>query len=66
VNRKKIYSFDFCGFQFYYHNRIGWMRIFGKGISWKDVNLHPLIFGERLGYIKGFYIGNNWFFKLLK
>ncbi|WNH10036.1 hypothetical protein [Thalassobellus suaedae] len=39
-------------------NGIGWMRIFGKGIHWKDTTRHRLYFPERNGYRKALKIGN--------
>jgi hypothetical protein len=42
-----------------------WFRVFGIGISWKDVRLHRLLFSERNGYYKGLKIG-NWIFHYLK
>lgn len=39
-------------------NGIGWMRLFGKGIHWKDTTRHRLYFSERNGYRKSLNIGN--------
>ena len=50
---------------FYYHNGIGWVRIFGKGLSWKNLHTHILLFGERNGYTKGIRIG-KWYVSILK
>ena len=36
---------------------IGWMRILGKGIHWKDTSKHRLYFSERNGYRKALNIG---------
>lgn len=52
-------------FGFYYKNRIGWFRIFGCGLKWKDVTVHPLLFSERNGYSKGKLIG-KWYIGILK
>lgn len=49
----------------YYSNKLGWFRIFGKGLSWKEISKHPLLFSERYGYKKTLKIG-NWVFGLLK
>jgi len=44
----------------YYHNKSGWFRFFGRGFSFKDVTIHPLLFGEMNGYKKGYIIGRWW------
>jgi hypothetical protein len=49
--------FDSRCWAFYYNNRFGWFRIFGVGLKWKDVTIHPLLFSERYGYSKGLQIG---------
>lgn len=41
----------------YNNNRKGWLRFFGKVISWKDTSIHPLMFSERNGYTSGFNFG---------
>lgn len=43
----------------------GWFRVFGCGLAWKDTKIHTLLFSERNGYGRGFYIG-KWRFKFLK
>lgn len=56
----KSRSFKLFGvrvFSYYYHNRFGWFRIFGRGLKWKDTSMHPLIFSERYGYAKFMRIG---------
>lgn len=48
------------------HSRrgIGWFRIFGYGLHWKNTTQHPLMFSERvLGH--GRQVG-NWRFGWLK
>jgi len=45
-------------------NGIGWMRIFGKGIHWKDTTKHRLYFSERNGYRKALKVG-KWRLSLL-
>ena len=35
-----------------------WLRIFGYGISIKDIRLHPIFFSERYGYTKYIMIGS--------
>jgi hypothetical protein len=42
---------------FYYQNRFGWFRLFGRGLKWKDTSIHGLMFSERNGYSKGIQIG---------
>jgi hypothetical protein len=51
-----------CGFS---QKGIGWFRVFGIGISWKDTRIHPLMFSERYGYCKGLRIG-WWMLHFLK
>jgi hypothetical protein len=63
----KTHSFKVFGvtiLSFYYHNRLGWFRLFGKGLKWKDISIHGLIFSERNGYSKGVQIG-KWRIGLL-
>jgi len=45
-------------------NGIGWMRILGKGIHWKDTSKYSLYFSERNGYRKALNIG-KWRLSLL-
>ena len=45
-------------------NGLGWMRIFGKGIHWKDTTKYILYFSERNGYRKVLNIG-KWRLSLL-
>lgn len=40
-----------------------WIRLFGAGISWKNIKKHSLIFSERIGK-RGLIIG-NWCFRWL-
>lgn len=35
---------------FYYGNRLGWIRIFGKLIYWSDTTMYTMGFSERNGY----------------
>jgi hypothetical protein len=40
-----------------------WFRVFGYGLHWKNIDMHGLLFSERvLG--KGLRIG-SWMFKIL-
>jgi hypothetical protein len=41
-----------------------WFRVFGVGVSWKDIRIHPLLFSERYGHRKGLRIG-SWMFHFL-
>lgn len=43
---------------------IFWFRIFGKGLHFKNVNTHPLLFSERNGYSKCLRVG-NWSIRVL-
>lgn len=36
---------------------LGWFRIFGIGLHWKDTSRHTLSFSERNGYKKMIKIG---------
>lgn len=42
-----------------------WIRLFGYGISGKNLKKHSLMFSERNGYTKTLRIF-NWSFKLLR
>jgi hypothetical protein len=43
---------------------MGWVRIFGKGLRWKDVAIHGLLFSER-HLNRGFLFG-KWHIGLLR
>lgn len=49
----------------YYRNRLGWFRIFGFGLHWKDITIHPLMFSERIGKTKSIQFG-KWMVRILK
>lgn len=51
--------FKYTIWVFYYYNRFGWFRLFGKGLRFKDVRVHGLIFSERIHESKALTI-NNW------
>lgn len=51
--------------QLYYSNSRGWVRVFRRGINWKDVTKHNLIFSERIGISKGVQVGKWRFRKLI-
>ncbi len=40
---------------------LGWFRILGYGIQWKNLTKHPAYFSERNGYRKHYYIGKYSF-----
>jgi hypothetical protein len=48
-----------------YENGMGWVRIFGYGIAWKDTSKHMLLYSERSGNTKRIQIG-KWSIKYLK
>jgi hypothetical protein len=52
-----IYLFGISFWAFYYHERFGWFRLFGRGLKWKDVSIHDLMFSERNGYSKAMQVG---------
>ena len=43
----------------------GWVRLFGRGVAWKDLRHHFLMFSERNGYTKHWRIG-HYSFRFLK
>jgi hypothetical protein len=45
---------------FYYNYEKGfmWFRIFGYGVSAKDIRIFPRLFSERYGYTKYIMIGS--------
>lgn len=42
------------------HNKCGWFRLFGKGLTWTHNSIKP-IFSERIGKRKKIRIGNYRF-----
>ena len=50
-------------FKLFTDDGIGFFRLFGVGIGWKDITRHGLMFSERNGYCSYFTIGNwmLWF-----
>lgn len=50
---------------FYYNKGFGWFRLFGRGLKWKDVTVHGLIFSERIRCSRRFQIG-KWSIGYLK
>lgn len=61
---RSLRLFGFRFWSFYYHNKFGWCRLFGKGLKWKDISIHGLTFSERGGYSKGLRIG-KWLISYL-
>ena len=51
----------FCG---YYVRGLWWFRIFGYGLRWKRISMHPLLFSER-ELSHGLKFG-NWHLAFLK
>jgi hypothetical protein len=51
-----IRLFGISFWAFYYHERFGWFRLFGRGLKWKDSSIHGLMFSERNGYAKAIQI----------
>lgn len=67
TNSSKHHSLKLFGisvWSFFYENRFGWFRLFGKGLKWKDTSTYQLWFSETNGYTKGVQIG-KWRISLL-
>jgi hypothetical protein len=60
----KFYSYSSLILCFYYSNGSGWFRIFGKGLSIKNLNKYSLTFSQRIGKRKYFLL-KNWCFSWL-
>ena len=45
---------------------LGWVRLFGWGIHWKDTSRHWLLFSERNGYTVPFLRAGTFHFRFLK
>jgi hypothetical protein len=43
---------------FYCVDGLGWFRLFGIGLHWKDTSRHMMLFSERNGYKKAIKIGS--------
>ncbi len=50
--------FGFSLFKIYYTSTLGWVRVLGIGLHWKNTSKHKMYFSERNGFKKGFLIGN--------
>lgn len=59
-----IKVFNYYLFSLYSNNGFKWFRLFGKGLVFKDINKHNLLFSERYGYKKYFKI-NKWLIKTI-
>ena len=51
--------------QYFLKKRFGWIRIFGKGVAYRDTTVRPLLFSERNGYVPYVKIG-KWVITWLK
>ena len=65
IHNHSLRLFGGTCWSFYYHNRFGWFRLFGKGLKWKDVTIYELIFSERQKLTKVLTIG-KWRISFLK
>ena len=45
---------------FYAVPGLGWFRLFGLGLHWKDTSRHRIYFSERNGYKKALKISSWW------
>jgi hypothetical protein len=43
---------------------MGWVRLLGRGVAWKDTTRHALLFSERYGHTRTLRVG-RWSFKWL-
>lgn len=61
-----IITFDIGWFTFVNDrgDRMGFFRLFGNGLAWKDLRYNSLFFSERNDYVKTFKIG-HYLFKFL-
>ena len=50
---------------FYKKVGFGWFRLFGRGVLFKDITKHQMMFSERNGYMKKIIVG-NWLIRWLK
>lgn len=50
---------------FYKKVGFGWIRLFGRGLLFKDTTKHQMMFSERNGYMKKIIVG-NWLIRRLK
>ena len=46
-----------CGYR---GRGLGWFRIFGYGLSWKDTRVSPPLFSQREGYRSRLHLGPIW------
>ena len=67
--KNKTFSFKLFKFNIFsscLSNKQGWFRIFGYGIKWKNILIHPMLFSERNKLNKYILIKNYLFAFLLK
>lgn len=65
ADQYSIYFFGWLFFTLSLGNKIGWFRLFGRGISWKNIKKHDLLFSEKHGYVRRIVIG-HWQFRLVR
>lgn len=68
IDDESLYGYTILNIIHYYYSpksKLGWIRIFGRGIKWKDTRINMLLFSERNGYSKAIQI-NNWRISYLK
>jgi len=66
IEMNNIITFDIGWFTFVNDcgDRMGFFRLFGRGLAWKDLRYNPLLFSERNNYVNTFKIG-HYSFKFL-
>ena len=56
--------FGFCWLYWTYTTGMGHFKLFGLGLSWKNIEKVPLTFSERNGYTS-FWRKGKWVFKFI-
>lgn len=64
MNKIKILDIPWFTIVYDHDDKMGFFRLFGKGLAWKDLRYNPIIFSERNNYVKTFKIG-HYSFKFL-
>ena len=64
MNKIKILDIRWFTIVYDHDDKMGFFRLFGKGLAWKDLRYNHLIFSERNNYVKTFKIG-HYSFKFL-
>ncbi len=67
IKERHIYTFKVFGYMIFilsFNNTIGWFRLFGAGIHWKNIEKRSLLSSERNGYTKTLTIG-KWRIRFL-